>query len=234
MPNYVEITTYFEERRKNALEAAIKEATGETLTEKLLEALGDLYREYVPDDQRADIDAKIAADEVREKTEMEANRTFAVYHIHEGGEDALFRSDIFDNAMQAAYRYRLYQRGELHDQPATFAAAFVDAEPITPQEFAAACDDMNSDKRITAIFEFNLDGGTFSICDSSDNAWNTYRLHDVSVAAFKAQRSNFRATAARREIFNDSLVGKEIVFDEGGEETPTEDDGEEVAPTMQM
>ncbi len=233
MLNYTDVTLYIEKRRIKALESALEEATGESLSEKLHEAFDDLYRAYVPDAQRATIEAEIAADEARAQAEIEAGRNFAVYHIHEGGEDALFRSDIFDNAMQTAYRYRLYQRGELHDQPASFAAAFVDAEPITPQEYASACDDMNSDKRITAIFEFDLDGGAVSICDSSDNAWNTYRLHDFSVAAYKAYRSEYRATDARREIFNHSLIGKEIEFDETNDEALV-DDGEDEAPTMRM
>ena len=77
--------------------------------------------------------------------------------------------------------------------------------------------------------EFDLDDGTVSICDSSDNAWWTYSLHDFSVAAYKAYRADYRSEECRREIFNSSLVGKEIDL---SETEPDED--EEEAPMMHM
>lgn len=79
-------------------------------------------------------------------------------------------------------------------------------------------DYINSDKRITALIEFDLDEGNVSICDSSDNAWWTYTLHDFSVAAYKAFRSDYRDEECRREIFNSSLDGKEVELSEADDE----------------
>ena len=75
--------------------------------------------------------------------------------------------------------------------------------------------------------EFDLDEGRVSVCDSGDDAWRTYSLHDFSVAAYKAYRSDYRSEDCRREIFNASLYGKEM---------DTEDEllSETDAPTMQM
>ena len=129
--------------------------------------------------------------------------------------------------MQAAYRYRLYDRGELSANPETLAAAFIETNPISLKQFNEACTDINSDKRITALIEFDLDEGNVSICDSSDNAWWTYTLHDFSVAAYKAFRSDYREEECRREIFNNSLAGKEIDLSD-------EADDESEVPTMQM
>lgn len=72
---------------------------------------------------------------------------------------------------------------------------------------------MTNDFRITALLDFDIDSGTVSVCDSSDNAWRTYDLHDVSVAAYKAFRDDYRPTDERERIFNSELEQKEIRMD---------------------
>lgn len=72
--------------------------------------------------------------------------------------------------------------------------------------------DINSDKRITALVEFDLDEGRVSVCDNSDNEWQTFTLYDFSVAAYKAYRSDYRGEDCRREIFNNSLAGKKSTW----------------------
>ena len=37
--------------------------------------------------------------------------------------------------MQAAYRYRLYERGELSSNPETFADAFIETNPVSLEYF---------------------------------------------------------------------------------------------------
>ncbi len=225
--NSIDITLYLNEYRVRALADALGSRTAETVEDKLTEAFDTLYQEYVPDEQRASIEARIEREDVAEQARLEAARCFAVYHIRENGDDCHFTSDYFHTPMQAAYRYRLYERGELSSAPKTFADAFIETNPISLKEFNEACTDINSDKRITALVEFDLDEGNVSICDSSDNAWWTYSLHDFSVAAYKAFRSDYREEECRREIFNNSLAGKEIDLSE-------EADDESKVPTMQM
>ena len=70
-----------------------------------------LYQEYVPDEQRAAIEQgsngrMLPSKQVRSET------VFAVFHIRENGED-IISGDHFRTPMQAACRYRLYDRGEL-------------------------------------------------------------------------------------------------------------------------
>ena len=218
MPD-MDITLFLNELRVRALADALGNQTAETVEDKLTEAF----------DMRAAIEARIERENAAEQARFEAKRLFAVFHIRENGEDYHFTSDHFRTPMQAAYRYRLYDRGELSANPETLAAAFIETNPISLKEFNEACTDINSDKRITALIEFDLDEGNVSICDSSDNAWWTYTLHDFSVAAYKAFRSDYRDEECRREIFNSSLAGKEIDL---SEKTTNEDESE--APTMQM
>ena len=228
MPD-MDITLFLNELRVRALADALGNQTAETVEDKLTEAFDMLYQEYVPDEQRAAIEARIERENAAEQARLEAKRLFAVFHSRENGEDYHFTRDHFRTPMQAAYRYRLYDRGELSENPETLAAAFIEINPMSLKQFNEACTDINSDKRITALIEFNLDEGNVSICDSSDNAWWTYTLHDFSVAAYKAFRSDYRDEECRREIFNNSLAGKEIDL---SDEITNEDESE--APTMQM
>ena len=212
--NDIDITLYLNEYRVRALADALGNQTAETVEDKLTEAFDTLYQEYVPDEQRASIEARIEREDTAEQARLEAARRFAVYHIRENGDDCHFTSDIFRSPMQAAYRYRLYERGELSADPKTFADAFIETNPVNLEYFNEVCSDIHSDNRISALLEFDLDEGQVSVCDGMDNEWQTYYLHDFSVAAYKAFRSDYRSEECRREIFNSSLAGKELNFSE--------------------
>lgn len=232
--NDIDITLFLNEYRVKALEEALGNRTAETIEDKLREAFDVLYQEYVDDEQRASIEAKIECKEAAEQARTEAKRRFAVYHVRENGEDYHFTSDHFRSPMQAAYRYRLYDRNELSANPQTLAAAFIETNPISLKKFNEACTDINADKRITALVEFDLDEGRVSVCDNSDNAWQTFTLHDFSVASYKAYRSDYRNEDCRCEIFNNSLAGKEIDLDKTENEVSDEDDIEDENLTMRM
>ena len=212
--NDIDITLYLNEYRVRALAYALGNQTAETVEDKLTEAFDTLYQEYVPDEQRASIEARIEREDTAEQARLEAARRFAVYHIRENGDDCHFTSDIFRSPMQAAYRYRLYERGELSSAPKTFADAFIETNPVSLEYFGKVCADIHADDRVTALLEFDLDEGRVSVCDGMDNEWQTYSLRDFSVAAYKAFRSDYRSEEGRREIFNSSLAGKELNFSE--------------------
>lgn len=225
--NDIDITLYLNEYRVRALADTLGDQSAETVEDKLAEAFDTLYQEYVPDEQRASIEARIEREDAAEQAKTEAARRFAVYHIRESGDDYHFTSDYFLSPMQAAYRYRLYERGELSADPKTFTDAFIETNPVSLEYFGKVCADIHADDRVTALLEFDLDEGRVSVCDSGDNEWQTYTLHDFSVAAYKAFRSDYRTEECRREIFNSSLAGKELeLSDEALDETE--------APMMQM
>ena len=212
--NDIDITLYLNEYRVRALAYALGNQTAETVEDKLTEAFDTLYQEYVPDEQRASIEARIEREDTAEQARLEAARRFAVYHIREKGDDYHFTSDHFRSPMQAAYRYRLYERGELSADPKTFTDAFIETNPVNLEYFNEVCSDIHSDNRISALLEFDLDEGRVSVYDGMDNEWQTYSLRDFSVAAYKAFRSDYRSEEGRREIFNSSLAGKELSFSE--------------------
>lgn len=210
----IDITLYLNAYRVRALADALGNQTAETVEDKLAEAFDLLYQEYVPDEQRASIEATIEREDATEQARLEAARRFAVYHIRENGDDCHFTSDYFLSPMQAAYRYRLYARGELSADPKTFTDAFIETNPVSLEYFGEVCADIHSDNRVTALLEFDLDEGWVSVHNSTDDDWQVYSLHDFSVAAYKAFRSDYRSEECRREIFNNSLAGKEMDLSE--------------------
>ena len=212
--NDIDITLYLNAYRVRALADALGDQTAETVDDKLAEAFDTLYQEYVPDEQRASIEAMIESEYAAEQAKTEAARRFAVYHIRENGDDYHFTSDYFLSPMQAAYRYRLYARGELSADPKTFADAFIETNPVSLEYFGKVCADIHADDRVTALFEFDLDEGWVSVHNSTDDDWQVYSLHDFSVADYKAFRSDYRNEECRREIFNNSLAGKEMDLSE--------------------
>ena len=217
-----EISLFFPEARLSALQKYL-DKEGSTVSEKLCDYFMVLYGQYVPEDELNQIEADIKAQDEIEKAEAEARKRFGVFHIRDEGTDSYFKSELFQTFLSAAYRYRLYDRGELSSQPETFHDAFGEKIPITADEFKAYREDINTDPRVLGVFDFNLDEGTASVCQSEDNEWSMYNLHHVSTAAYQAQRSSYRSTDKRTEIFDNYLDGKEI-------EIP--DDSE--APVMQM
>lgn len=207
--NHIEVSLYFNELRLKALQNELA-YDGFTVEDKLNEAFNWLYEQLVPVEQQTAIEAQIKETEKAERAEREAKRRFAVYHVSENGSDVYFTSDHFLGFLSAAYRYRLYERGELSANPQCFADAFMESDAITAAEYEMLCDRMPNDFRITMLIDFDLDNETVSVCDSGDNAWRSYRLHDLSVAAFKAYRKDCASSDERERIFRSALSGKKI------------------------
>ena len=93
----IDITLYLNEYHVRALADALGSQTAETVEDKLTEAFDTLYQEYVPDEQRASIEARIEREDAAEQARLEAARRFAVYHIRENGDDCHFTSDYFQD-----------------------------------------------------------------------------------------------------------------------------------------
>ena len=216
--NHVEVTLYFNELRLRALEDHLN-FDGTTLKDELGKQFDFLYEQYVPQEEQLAIEAEIEQIEAAENAEREARRKFGVFHVHENGSDRYFTSELFDSLLSTAYRYRLYDRGELSSNPKMFADAFGEVEHISAAQYEELCDRMPNDHRIKVAADYDLDAGTVTTCQSSDNAWWSYRLKDLSVAAFKAHRSNYRGTDSREKIFDTALIGKEIDPPEAAEHT---------------
>lgn len=128
--NHVEVTLYFNELQLRAVEHELS-SDGLTLEDKLKEHFAFLYDQLVPPEKQLGIEAEIEQIEAAENAEREARRKFGVFHVHENGSDRYFTSELFDSLLSTAYRYRLYDRGELSSNPKMFAEAFGEVAHIS-------------------------------------------------------------------------------------------------------
>ena len=217
--NTIDITIYIEEEKVRAVSDALK-SEGITVEDKLKSMFSFLYEQLVPVEQRMVIDAKLRQERIDMEREAEARRQFAVYHVRENGADSYFTCDHIPHIYAAAHRYRLYSRNELSSSPKRLDEAFLETRPLLQSEYEDLCNNMADDKRIKAIFDFDLDSGTLSFSESPYDLPKTYRLHDVSVAAFKAGRNQMMNFDDRVFLFRKALHGKELVPDEPEDMAP--------------
>lgn len=208
--NHVEVTLYFNELKLRTLEDHLN-FNGTTLKDELGKQFDFLYEQYVPQKEQLTIEAENEQIEAAENAEREARHKFGAFHVHENGSDRYFTSEMFDSLLSTAYRYRLYDRGELSSNLKMFAEAFGEVEHISAAQYEELCDRMPNDHRIKIAADFDLDEGTASSCQSSDNAWWTYSLKELSTAAYHANRGSYRSSYDRKEKFEEALAGKEIV-----------------------
>lgn len=222
----INVNLNFDKQKLNALKKVLSHE-GITVAEKLTESLELLYQQIVPVEQQAEIDAQIIEHEKREQAKIEAQKRFAVFHIHENDLDQYLTSDLIHNFLSAAHRYRLYDYGEIRSNPLDFSSALIAIEPITVSEYENYCNRFGKDIRIRSLFDFNLDTGTVSVCERKDRTWRTYNLHDVASAEYNTLRSISHSTDDSEVAFENALAGKEI-------ECGDEDVREDSIPTMQM
>lgn len=223
-----DIALSYNARRLDAM-MRILEEQGSDVEHELHPALDDLYERIVPADQREEIESCIAAEQAQEETEQEAAGRFAVIHFHDAGDDYFFTSELRNSFYSIANLYRYELRNEIgrYTLDSIAACNFSGQEPISVVMFSVLSGAMPNDERISALVEFDFESGNISVKESGDSAWRAYRLKDVSDAMYKAERQYGLPLAARHQIFDAALEGKEISCEH---EMPDEDD----APTMQM
>lgn len=213
----IDITIFYNQERLDAMRRVLA-AQGMDLETAIYGQMDALYESVVPAQERAVLDEKIERENAQRQAEYEASRRFAVVHLHDEQEDYHLISEMHTSFYQSARIFREATR-DSRDHSAWLGrmkAGFRSHDAIAPEVFAQYCEDMPNDNRITALIEYDLENGMVSACESSDNHWLTYKLKDVSTAAFHAERKLSIPNDTRREIFETKLMGKEIEFDEPG------------------
>ena len=110
----------------------------------------------------------------------------------------------------SAKRLRTYLTAEDNPQPASFAAVLKDRTEITQAEYDQLLDQrLQNTGKVSGVFEMDFDRDTFSAANAMDG-WHTYRINDVSVAAYHAFRKQNISTDQRWERLLDKLDGKEL------------------------
>ena len=209
MSGSVEIVLWLHEYKYQALENRLAQ-DGRDIEKAMQEMLIDLYSECVPFEEQQAIRERIDAEHAAAVAEQMANTTWAAYHITGGGEDLYFKTSKADTLLVAAKRLRTYLTAEDNPQPASFAAVLKDRIEITQAEYDQLLDQrLQNTGKVSGVFEMDFDRDIFSAANAMDG-WHTYRIHDVSVAAYHAFRKQNISADQRWERLLDKLDGKEL------------------------
>ena len=206
MADHVDITLWIDRRWKDAIEKHLKD---ETLEEHLEDVLDELCNQ-LPEREYERISAEIYAEDAARRTEEEAARTYAAYHVVENGQEWYFKTSPGEELLDAAEKLRGYVTGEKSAGPELFIKLFADGCPITAEEYNALTTlRMENTGKVRGVFDINFDKREFSAVHIMDG-WQTWAMRDVSVAAYHATRSQFASNDDQWRKLLDHLSGKEI------------------------
>mgnify|MGYP000004686777 FL=1 len=212
MSGSVEIVLWLQEYKLQALEAQL--ARDGCSTEKLLQdMLNDLYHRRVPLDIQREISERLDAEAAAELAERDANTTWAAYHITEHGDDQYFKTPTGDELLTAAGRLRSYLRQGKASRWPRFSSLLFHRQEIRKEEFEQLFSErLENTGKVSGVFEIDFDTDTFSAASSMDG-WHTYRIRDVSTAAYHAFRKQSISSEERWERLLSKLDGKELTPD---------------------
>ena len=107
---------WIDRRWKDAIEKHLRD---ETLEEHLENVLDELCNQ-IPEREHERISAEIYAEDVAQRAEEEAARTYAAYHVTERGQEWYFKTSPSVELLDAAKKLRGYVTGERDTAPDLF------------------------------------------------------------------------------------------------------------------
>ena len=206
MAQQEELVLWIDRRWKNAIE---KHLNGETLQEHLENVLDELC-DQLPEREYERISHEIQSETAARRAAEEAARTYAAYHVTEHGQEWYFKTSPGEELLEAGKKLRSYIMKGSGVGPDKFIGMFFGGQPITAEELDAltALRTENTGK-VRGMFDVNFDKREFSAVSIMDG-WQTWAMHDVSVAVYHATRSQFASNDDRWRKLLDHLSGKEI------------------------
>ena len=206
MAQQEELVLWIDRRWKNAIE---KHLNGETLQEHLESVLDELC-DQLPEQEYARISREIQSEAAARRAAEEAARTYAAYHVTERGQEWYFKTSPGEELLEAGKKLRSYIMKDNGVGPDKFIGMFFGGQPITAKEFDALTSlRMENTGKVRGLFDVNFDKLEFSAVSIMDG-WQTWAMHDVSVAVYHATRSQFASNDDRWRKLLDHLSGKEI------------------------
>ena len=206
MARQEKIVLWIDRRWKDAIEKHLRD---ETLEEHLEDVLDELCNQ-LPEREYKRISAEIYAEDAARRTEEEAARTYAAYHVTERGQEWYFKTSLGEELLDAAVKLRGYVTAEKGSAPDLFIKLFADGHPITVQEYnALTALRMENTGKVRGVFDVNFDKREFSAVRIMDG-WRTWAMRDVSAAVYHATRSQFASSDDQWRKLLDHLSGKEI------------------------
>ena len=134
-------------------------------------------------------------------------------HVTENGDSVYLLTEERLEMLYAALKLRNYIRRPEHCPPTCFAERFSRCEAITPEQFDVYVHErLENTGRVLGAFDIDLDNGIFSALNIMDG-WQSFRIQDISSAAYFAMKKHHAAEEVRWKIFLERLDGKQLTQD---------------------
>ena len=206
MADHVDITLWIDRRWKDAIEKHLKD---ETLQEHLEDVLDELCNQ-LPEREYERISAEIYAEDAARRTEEEAARTYAAYHVMERGQEWYFKTSLGEELLAVGKKLRGYLTKGSGVAPDKFIGMFFGGQPITVEEYnALTALRMENTGKVRGVFDVNFDKREFSAVHIMDG-WRTWAMRDVSPSVYLATRSRFASADEQLSKLLELLDGMEI------------------------
>ena len=174
------------------------------------EQLNELYAQRVPLEQQEKIQQALDAERLESQRNAEASARYAGLHITENGQEHYLSTKSGQEFLDMAILMRRYVRGTFGDKEKGFARCIYGAEEISPQRFEQlAAWRLENFGKVTGLVEIDFDKGLLSALNIMDG-WQSFRLKDVSSAAYFADKSGHVNKEVRWNIFLSRLEGKQL------------------------
>lgn len=209
MAGVVSLELWLHEYKMEALERVLKESGTDTQT--VMQArLEELYRQYVPAQERTDINNTIEGERLTAERLAEEQQRICAFRVTENGQSQYFSVDDGLELLDAAKKVRSYLTADPAARPSGFEKMFLHPTEISAEEFDELVGiRMDNTGKVTGVFDIDFDKCEFSGVHIMDG-WKTYALGDVSAAAHHATRKQLLSTQQQWERLLDKLDGKEI------------------------
>lgn len=201
-----EITVWLDERWCEALEKQHGKSVNAIVDEFLDEALNQL-----PEHTYEKISAEIHAECLAAQQEVEAAKKYTAFRITEHGENGYWQIDRPMEFMYAARVLRSYLRNERSAD--SFLQMIHRPEQISAERFEELARlRMENTGKVAGAYHLDFGRQRMDALHIMDG-WQSFRMEDVSVAAYHAFRKDHLSDTARWERFTDHLMGKELTYE---------------------
>lgn len=209
MSGDVQIELYLHEYKMEALSSVLAEQ-GSSIEKRMQEMLIDLYVELVPVAAQQEIRTRIDAERAAEQAAWEAARKFTVFRVRQDGADEFFEVDHSETFLDVAKFLRGYMRKQQISAAGALKKFLCDLKPVTTGQYnQRTALRMENPRKVTGVFDLDLDRQTVSVVDPTDG-WQTYGMKDVSAAVCHAYRKSDLDPEQYEAQFAEKLAGRQI------------------------
>lgn len=215
MPGYSDVCLWVQNDKLNALKKALAEKELR-LEDKLQEKLEDIYREYVPQAQRTQIEERIAA-EIRTEQEESARRAAEQYResvlkVIFSGQVRCWKITAAVSDVQIAGLLRKALRDPAGALAPVFDALLGEKAEIGAAEFArVACMFLQGEKPAANAVTLDFDKEIVTLAKPGDG-YLTYQMKDISTAIYRAEQTRGLREHQVADRFYQRLSGKTVDF----------------------